>query len=222
MGPLPQLDAYFKWLKKQLSSGYAVAWMILWSGQDYPIYDLTPPAGMYGHVEPVIGIQSNHPLNDTNVYDDDVVLHFTDAGTNTVHRPLTSMKGSWSGPGNPARCGILYSYCMGPYAFGWAVKGFSDNKEGAMQASLHIDPWKSEPDLRSGRAPEELKGTLTATGLTIGESYDIYRWGSSAEAFTYTDKFMKHSFTATNNTYVYVDDKSFMSNSTTYYRCVKH
>ena len=27
--------------------------------------DLKPPAGMYGHVEPVIGIQSNHPLNDT-------------------------------------------------------------------------------------------------------------------------------------------------------------
>jgi hypothetical protein len=39
--------------------------MIMWSGQQYPIYDLKPPAGMYGHVEPVIGIQSNHPLNDT-------------------------------------------------------------------------------------------------------------------------------------------------------------
>ena len=38
-------------------AGDTVAWMIMWSGQDYPIYKLTPPAGMYGHVEPVIGIQ---------------------------------------------------------------------------------------------------------------------------------------------------------------------
>jgi len=63
--------------------------MIMWSGQEYPIYDLTPPAGMcvppipplhlcntlrmYGHIEPVIGVQSNHPLNDSTVYDDDEV-----------------------------------------------------------------------------------------------------------------------------------------------------
>lgn len=38
---------------------------------------------MYGHVEPVIGIQSNHPLSDDTVYDDDVVMHFTDGGTNS-------------------------------------------------------------------------------------------------------------------------------------------
>ena len=44
--PLPQQDAYFAWLKKQLVAGYAVAWMILWSGQSYPIYNLKPPAGM--------------------------------------------------------------------------------------------------------------------------------------------------------------------------------
>merc|ERR1711968_370912 len=99
MGPLPQLDAYFKWLKKQLSSGYAVAWMILWSGQEYPIYNLKPPAGMYGHVEPVIGIQSNHPLNDTTVYDDDVALHYTDGGTQTVHRVISTLPGDWAGVG---------------------------------------------------------------------------------------------------------------------------
>ena len=44
--------------------------------------------GMYGHVEPVIGIQSNHPLNDPTVYDDDVVMHYNDGGTNTVYRPV--------------------------------------------------------------------------------------------------------------------------------------
>lgn len=59
--PTPQITAYAQWLKKQLVSGYVVAWMIMWSGQAYPIYDLTPPAGMYGHVEPVVGTCASSP-----------------------------------------------------------------------------------------------------------------------------------------------------------------
>ena len=45
---------------------------------------------MYGHVEPVVGIQSNHPLTDPTVYDDDVVLHFNDGGVQTVHRSASA------------------------------------------------------------------------------------------------------------------------------------
>lgn len=222
--PLPQTGAYFTWLKKQLVAGHAVAWMIMWSGQEYPIYGLTPPEGMYGHVEPVIGIQSNHPLNDTTVYDDDVVVHFTDGGTNTVHRPISTLPGKWAGVGHKASCGLRYHYCIGnPYGFGWAVKGFTpDVKQGiAMPASLHIDPWKSEPDTRSGETPEALKGTLTVSGLTVGNKYDIFRWDSVGLAFTYMDDYKKASFTADSDTHVYTDDKSFQSDGTTYYRVVQ-
>jgi len=226
--PLPQTKAYYKWLKTQLAAGNAVAWMIMWSGQAYPIYNLTPPAGMYGHVEPVIGIQSNHPLNDTNVYDDDVVLHYTDAGTNTVSRAISTLAGKWDGPGHRAKCGSLfhpYSYCIGfPYGFGWAVKGFTPDAKAslAMPASLHIDPWKSEPDTRSGRKPEALKGTLTVTGLTPGTQYDIYRWDTVADAFSdYSNEHKRTSFTATNGTFIYADEKIFSSDGTTYYRAVK-
>merc|ERR1711964_631937 len=103
----------------------AVAWMIMWNGQEYPIYNLTPPAGMYGHVEPVIGIQSNHPLSDTEVYDDDVVLHYTDGGVNTVHRVISTLPCKWAGMGHKADCG-KFKYGIGnPYGFGWAVKGFT-------------------------------------------------------------------------------------------------
>ena len=222
--PIPQEKAYAKWLKQQLVAGHAVAWMIMWSGQDYPIYNLKPPAGMYGHVEPVIGLQSNHPLNDTTVYDDDVILHFTDGGTNTVHRKFSSIAGSWAGVGKPARCG-LYSYCIGnPYGFGWAVQGFAegeDNKHAtALPASLKIEPSDSEPDTRSGKKPEALQGTLTATGLTTGESYTVYRWDSVKEAFTYSDAYKKTTFKATGDSFVYTDDTSFQSDGTTYYRVV--
>ena len=65
-----------------------------------------------------------------------------------------------------------------PWGFGWAAKGFdaSDGKRAsAVPASLHIQPWKQEPDTRSGEKPTGLQGTLTATGLTTGASYDVYR-----------------------------------------------
>ena len=157
---------------------------------------------MYGHVEPVIGIQSNHPLSDETVYDDDVVMHYTDGGTNTVHRPMHSLAGKWAGPGHKAECG-LYHYCIGnPYGFGWAAKGFTQDPKHALAApaSLAIDPWQREPDTRNGTdhghaggapnpgcltcAPVPLKGTLTARELTVGKAYDIYRWDTVVGAFT--------------------------------------
>jgi hypothetical protein len=221
--PLPQTTEYAMWLKKQLVAGHTVAWMIMWSGQTYPIYNLTPPAGMYGHVEPVIGIQSNHPLNDTTVYTDDVVVHYTDGGVKAVYRPISTLPGKWAGVGTKADCGD-YHYCISyPYGFGWAVKGFAPdpNEARAVSASLKIHPWMREPDTRSGEKPEALKGTLTATGLTKGASYDIYRWDTVGEALTYQDKYKKASFTATSDTYIYKDDKSFESDGTTYYRVVR-
>ena len=219
--PTPQTAAYAKWLKAQLVQGHVVAWMIMWSGQDYPIYNLVPPAGMYGHVEPVIGIQSNRPLNDTTVYDDDVVVHFTDGGVNTVFRPISTLPCKWAGMGKAADCGE-YSYGVGnPYGFGWAAKGFTQDPKPYQLAALKIQPWEREPDTRSGEKPEPLAGTLTAYELTPGATYDIYRWDSVKEAFTYTNEYKKITFAATTDTYEYTDDKSFMSEGTTYYRVVK-
>ena len=221
--PLPQTSAYLQWLKKQLVAGHVVAWMIMWSHEKFPIYGLTPPEGMYGHVEPVVGIQSNHPLNDTTVYDDDVVVHFTDGGVNTVHRVMSTLPCKWSGVGSRANCG-KYHYGLGdPYGFGWAAKGFTPDVKGdrAVPASLRINPWKSEPDTRSGEQPEALQGTLTATGLTVGATYDVFRWDSVGKAFTYNDEYKKTSFTATSDTYVYTDATSFVSNGTTYYRVLQ-
>ena len=219
--PLPQTHAYFRWLKAHLAAGHVVAWMLMWNHQKYPIYHLQPPEGMYGHVEPVIGLQSNHPLNDTTVYDDDVAVHYTDAGTRTVHRKLSTLPCKWAGVGKPANCG-WYHYGLGnPYGFGWAVKGFADERADAVPAYLQIAPWKSEPDTRSGQKAEDLMGTLTATGLTAGANYIIYRWDNVSSALTYDEAYVKTSFTAKADTYTYADDKSFRSDGATYYRVLK-
>ena len=79
----------------------------------------------------------------------------------------------------------------------------------------------TEPDTRSGAKPEALQGTLTATGLTDGKTYDVYRWDSVKEAFTYTDEYKKTSFQASGDSHVYEDDTSFQSDGTTYYRVVE-
>jgi hypothetical protein len=221
--PLPQTAAYAKWLKKQLSAGHAVAWMIMWSTQDYPIYNLTPPAGMYGHVEPVVGIMSNHPLNDTNVYDDDTVVHFTDGGVDAVHREMSTLPCKWAGVGTPADCSPYKYGISNPYGFGWAIKGFAQDSKTTLTApaSLSINPWKSEPDTRSGEKPEALEGTLTASELVEGTAYDIYRWDAVADVSTYDARFKKASFTAKKDTYVFADQDSFPSDGTTYYRVVR-
>jgi hypothetical protein len=78
-----------------------------------------------------------------------------------------------------------------------------------------------EPDTRSGAKPVALKGTLTATGLTKGAVYDVYRWDTVGEAFTYQDEFKRTSFTAAGATHVYADDKTFQSDGTTYYRVLR-
>merc|ERR1719188_1782013 len=101
--PAPQQGSYFKWLKKHLTAGNTIAWFIMWSGESYPLYTLKVPDGLYGHVEPVVGIMSNHPLTDENVYDDDVVIHYNDGGTDTFYKTFAMLPGNWSGKkGDPA------------------------------------------------------------------------------------------------------------------------
>ena len=43
-----------------------------------------------GHIEPVVGIMSDHPFSDETVYDDDVFAYFDDAGKTTHY--VTSSK----------------------------------------------------------------------------------------------------------------------------------
>merc|ERR1712039_1096846 len=95
-----------------------------------------------------------------------------------------------------------------------------DKQEG-LPLSLSIDPWRQEPDTRTGSSPIDITGTLTIAGTTAGSKYDIYRWDSVSDAFTYTDRYKITTFTATNDTFVFQDPQTFSSDSATYYRCVE-
>lgn len=218
--PTPQQPAYFKWLKKQLVAGHPVTWFIMWDGQTYPLYHLPVPDSLYGHIEPVIGFQSNHPLTDEEVYDDDVVMHFTDGGETTIHKPIKTLAGDWAGVGKKAACQSGSRYCIGPYSYGWAVQGFEDVRADALQVSLKIEPGLREPDQVKGEKPIDITGTVTVEGLTVGSTYEIYRFNTPEEAFDYKESKRITTFKATSDTFVFEDPKTFSSYSTTYYRCL--
>ncbi len=115
-----------------------------------------------------------------------------------------------------------FEYGIGyPFGFGWAAKGFAADPKPFVPATLHVQPYLSEPDTRSGKKAEQLKGTLTASELTAGAAYAIYRWDSVQEALTYSDTYKVLTFTATGSVFVFSDAKTFISSGTTYYRVVQ-
>lgn len=220
--PTPQLKGYLGFLKQQLVSGNPIAWMIMLEGGRYPVYPGLP-FGFYSHVEPVYGVYSKHPLSDPTWYDDDIILHGTDAKACNYYRRFDSL-GAGVSPGNVSECGseyLGYPCVYTKYGFGWAISGPADSPPGrAYPASLAVDH-DSEPDTRAGQKPVEMKGTVTVTGLTAGKSYALYRWNSVATAYNYTAAAPHASFTASGDSFVYQDPESILSSSATYYRCVE-
>jgi len=225
--PTPQSEEYLHFIKKSLLAGNPVIWMVMFGGDSYPDagyeYD-NKTNGIYGHIEPLVGIYSNHPLSDDSVYDDDVFAYFDDASKTTHYVSPKKVPGDCTF-GSQAHCRAhcptgLFGQCVWRQrGYMWSIEDLLDQHESA-QLALSISPWASEPYTRGGAKPIEITGTVTAAGLVIGSKYDIYRWDSAEDAFTYNKTSIIHSFTATNETYVLKDPKTFLSSSATYYRCV--
>lgn len=220
--PTPQLDSGRKWMKRQLAAGDALVQMIMLPGARYPVYPGLP-YGTYSHIEPIVGILSDHPLTDEDFYDDDYIVHYNDAGSSPLYRSMSSLPGKITlgvarCPGND---GIFGSQmCLNPTnVFSWAIQGFQDSREG-LPVSLAVDQWREEPDTRTGQSPTQMTGTITIDGLQAGQAYALYRWDSVESAFDYSQPASVYRFSATNVTEVYRDPKTFSSNGTTYYRCV--
>lgn len=216
--PTPQADAYRKWIKQQIVAGNAVVWMIMQPGESYPVYPALPKTDYYGHIEPVVGVMSSRPLNDTNWYDDDYIVHYTDADHNPYYRTMASL------PETAEKCAAREGNCHSDYVgypainndygFGWAIEGFADDRADALPVSLTVD--QDEPEKTS----VSLKATLTISGLTAGTKYTVYRWDSVQTAFDYNNAHSTHAFTATDSTESYVDSEGVLSKGITYYRCV--
>lgn len=151
--PTPQADAYRKWIKSKLVAGHGVVWMIMLQGGTFPVYPDLAPYGQYSHVEPVVGILSDHPLTDSEFYDDDVVVHYTDADEGTYYRTMKSLPDDTTLQGNCASSDYVGYPCIyEKYGFGWSIEGVQDTKDG-LPLSLTVQPSRSEPDTPWARRP---------------------------------------------------------------------
>jgi hypothetical protein len=107
--------------------------------------------------------------------------------------------------------------------YGLAVTGL--NVSGAtFPLSLSTPGSVSEPDVRMGQSPSSLTGTVTVTGLTVGASYILYRYNSTA-ALPMGPNFdigydTKTPFTAAAPSWTFDDTKPFASNTAVYYVAV--
>jgi len=222
--PIPQYDAFRKWIKKQLAAGNPLVMMIMLPLGTYPVYPGLP-YGLYSHIEPFVGVMSDHPLSDDTLYEDDYIVHYNDNGLQTYYRAMSSLLGTFEEDQgfNFADCPDATGgsmMCLHPqYGFGWAVTDLNDARKG-LPLSLVVEPSESEPDLRAGESPSELKGTISVQGLEPGEKYAVYRWDSVESAFDYTNPTSVYRFSASQSEQSFTDKKTISSDGTTYYRCI--
>lgn len=230
--PSPQTEEYMKFMKKNLIADNPVIWMVMFSGDSYPDagYSMDNQTnGMYGHIEPVVGILSDYELTDDTVHDNDVFAYFDDASKSTHYATADEVGGtcSFGSSGTcKAHCSSgLFGQCVwDQHGYIYAIQDFIDERTAGywppVPVSLSISPYASEPYTRGGKAPIDITGTLTISGLVFPAVYEIYRWDSAEDAFVYTDAHKIDTFTAESETHTFEDPNTFLSSSATYYRCV--
>ena len=237
---VPMTQAYFTWLKAQLVQGNPVVWLIMCAGDDHTGGG-TFPAGNsanYDHIEPVWGILSNHPLNDTTPYDDDVLVHGADYGAKgstpgpSLYRTFKSLPDNKAMKGN---CGAaIPEYGKNEFYpcvpsdgndWGYAITGLSPSRAGKTSSSsltLSLDVGRfDEPDMNKiWSRPADLTGHVTVRGSDVvkGRSYTIRRWDTVKGFAEQTAPDHSHLVTATSpGKLVWTDPNTFKSDGVAYY-----
>lgn len=224
--PSPQAPAYKKWLKSHLVKGHPVVWFPICKGDPHQCYpDSCPNGGSCDHVEPMVGIFSNHSLDDPTVYDDDWILHFSDQDLMPYYRPINSLEDSLDMNGNCADAvpgfghNEMYPCFDQDVTYGLAVTGL--NVTGPLlPVSLFTTGAQGEPNVREGQPSVPLTGKVTVSGLKSGSSYVLYRYNGTdtlPQGPPWTGYEFKTPFTAKGQTWTYTDPKSFDSDSAIYY-----
>jgi len=214
--PQPQIKPFLRWLKKQLVKSYPVIMAVrFYEGLSYD------------HMEPIYGYRSNHPLDDPNVYIDDVISNVLGVGSKRYYRTIDTLVDThptpslYSGGNN---CTLSQSECIFiDRNFGYAIMGLEDPHFRSIETSINVSDNGMEP------FPFEVPTTATVTvhgPLVPGQAYTIYRWDAiddfprnskyESSAWTYS-----HSFVAHGVNHTWTDPVSFLSTSTIYYVTVR-
>lgn len=231
--PRPQAKSYLIWLKKHLAQKHPAIWFIYCKGDSHRAHGDEQGYGHYDHIEPVIGVQSNHSLVDerdlSTYYGDDVLVHHSDWSKTAYYRAFDSIPDTPAMDGNcknvlPVGGGPNEAYPCIPEQvdYGYAMTGMHDPNGVLLPAHLSVDSW-TEPDTVEGKPPQPFHGTLTVEGLKEGQKYTIFRYdgfqtvpddGLFAKG-KYSSRF---DFEARNGSvFVHQDRRPILSNTSVYY-----
>lgn len=230
---MPQAPEFKKWIKAHLVKGEPVMWAPMLKNGKHTLYGRVsvPGNGHFDHHEPIIGIGSNHDLNDLNVYDDDWLVHYSDYDLQPCYRRFSSLADDAKLQGNCKNVregqGVMYPCFFENATYGLAVTGLGMFATSPLRVSLAVDR-PDEPRIRLGYAPAKLKGAVTVQGLQPGRHYVLYRYNSTealpdGAAIDLLDVNYEHRtpFTALTTEWHFQDPHPIMSNTATYYVAVQ-
>ena len=229
--PSPQAPAFKKWLKKHLAAGNPIVWFPLCKGDGHHCYEGScPNGGQCDHVEPMYGIFSNHPLNDTEVYDDDWIVHASDQDYMPYYRPMNSLEDDLSMQGNCKHAGRgfgkneMYPCFDKHVTYGLAVTGLAVKNATLYPTAITTDGAVYEPNVRSGSYAKDLTAKVYVSGLSVFKQYTTYRYDGTetlpsappfADAASYS-----WTYRAIGKTHTIDDPHTFKSSSAVYYLTV--
>ncbi|GMH64999.1 hypothetical protein TL16_g04092 [Triparma laevis f. inornata] len=185
--PVPQGQAYLSWLKKQLSAGAGIVQFVLCAGDEHYIPQDDAPPLYFDHIEPFFKIYSKHPLSDSTVYNDDILVHGSDYSPDgdenlgyfrTFDSLLddTDMQGNCANAGTEWKQNEMYPCLYKNQTYGTAITGLVNSKN-LISTSLQVNA-TSEPDVREGNDPVLFQATLligVESGISKG-SYVVSRF----------------------------------------------
>lgn len=228
MQPKPQAPAFKKWMKSHLVLGHPIVMFPMCKGDSHtPYAGSCPNGGHLDHVEPIWGIGSNHPLNDTSVYDDDWLVHGSDQDHQKYYRTFASLEDTPEMNGNckHAQAGFgkneMFPCIYDQVDYGVSVTGLS--AKGVLPVVLAVDRL-DEPDVRMWLPHANLHGTVTVSQLRAGAHYILYRYQGTVAVptsppFDHGYEY-KIPFVASGDTWTYRDPNTFRSDGATYYIAV--
>lgn len=183
--PSPQAAAWKKWAKSHLVKKHALAFFPMCKGDGHQPYpDSCPNGGHVDHVECAYGIFSRHPLDDPEVYPDDVILHTADQDCFPYYRRMDSLEDTPAMDGNCkiAREGFgkneMYPCIDENVTYGLAVTGL-DVQGTIGHTSMTVD-FKYEPNVRTGQPAAAVHTNVTVVGLEPLKKYQLLRYIGTA------------------------------------------
>mmetsp|Transcript_43510 Transcript_43510/g.100121 ORF Transcript_43510/g.100121 Transcript_43510/m.100121 type:complete len:362 (+) Transcript_43510:118-1203(+) len=227
--PSPQDFAFKAWMKSHLVKREPVIWFPICKGDDHlPYPGSSPNGGHFDHIEPVVGIGSQHTLSDTAVYEDDWLVHFSLHDFKPYYRYFNTLEDDLDMDGNckHAQPGIgkneMYPCISKSVTYGMAVTGLQIDVP-TLRVTLEVDQ-PEEPVVRIGDAPVDLNASVTIWGLEVGKRYALYRYNSTASLPTAAlDIGFEHKtyFLGPAEVWTFKDPNPIRSNGVAYYVAVR-